>query len=249
MIPKIIHYCWFGGGEKSNLMKKCMESWKQYCPDYEIIEWNESNIDISECVYAQQAMEQKKWSFVSDYVRYDVLYNYGGIYLDTDVMLIKSPEPLLQEKAYMGFDQPDLVNTGVGFGAEKNNPIIGEILDYFKGMKLIQDDGSINYEIQPGITTKILERHGLKIPDCGIQKLENITIFPCDYFAPKSYNSVKMVKTENTYSIHMYLASWQSEAQRKKHKKEIYKDYITHLPNRALLKILGEKKYNSLKKR
>lgn len=161
-------------------------------------------------------------------------------------MLVRSFDDLLNEKAYMGFDQPDLVNTGVGFGAEKNNPIIGEILDYFKNIKLIKDDGSINYEIQPEITTKILKKHSLKLNCSDVQRLDNITIYPSDFFAPKNYNSVKTVLTDNTYSIHMYLASWQTEKQRKKHKKEIYKDYITHIPNRILLSVLGEKNYNKL---
>lgn len=246
MIPKIIHYCWFGNNPKSKLMEKCIKSWYEFCPDYEIIEWNESNIDISDCVYAQQAFENKKWSHLSDYIRYKVIYEYGGIYLDTDVELIKSLDPLLSEKAFLGFESTETVASGLGYGAEPHHPIVLELCEAFRNMKLIHDDGSENYEIQPVITTRILLEHGLK-QDNTLQHLDNITIYPTEYFAPKNYCALKPDITKNTYSIHWFTSSWQTDEQRAKHKKEVWSDYLIHLPNKVLIKILGEKFYNKIK--
>ena len=104
MIPKKIHYCWVGGNSKPPLVKKCIQSWKKYCPDYEIIEWNESNYDISKNIYMKQAYEAKKWAFVTDYMRLDIIYEHGGIYLDTDVELIKNIDDLLSNEAFAGIE-------------------------------------------------------------------------------------------------------------------------------------------------
>lgn len=130
-IPKIIHYCWFGGGAISPENRKCMESWKKYCPDYKIIEWNDQNFDISTNRYAQQAYEAKKYAFVSDYVRLAVLYEYGGIYLDTDVELVRPLDELLELPGFMGFQTNNEVATGLGFGARKGNSVVQALLrDY-----------------------------------------------------------------------------------------------------------------------
>ena len=129
MIPKIIHYCWFGRNPKPELAVKCIKSWKKRCPDYEIIEWNEDNFDISSCpLYVRQAYEAKKWAFVSDYVRLKVVYDEGGVYLDTDVELKKGLDALLAYDAYFGFEDGTHVNTGLGFGAVKGAPILKEMM-------------------------------------------------------------------------------------------------------------------------
>lgn len=132
MIEKRIHYCWFGGNEKSEIIQKCIESWKKYCPDYEIIEWNESNFDVNLCEYTKDAYENKKWAFVSDVARLWIIYNNGGIYLDTDVELFSSLDELLRYDAWFASDDIKSVNTGMGFGAKKNHFLIKKILnDYY----------------------------------------------------------------------------------------------------------------------
>ena len=128
MIPKIIHYCWFGGNEIPENDKKCIESWKKYCPDYKIIRWDESNYDYKKNSYMREAYEAKKWGFVPDYARLDIIYNYGGIYLDTDVELLKSLDEILDCEGFFGFESENLVNLGLGFGAVKGNEIIRDMM-------------------------------------------------------------------------------------------------------------------------
>ena len=130
-IPKVIHYCWFGKGEMPKLAKKCIRSWKKYCPDYEIICWNEDNFDLSQNRYMREAYEAGKWAFVSDFARLKIIYENGGIYLDTDVEIIKPIDDLTVNRGFMGFDEKGIVATGLGFGAEKGNEIIGE---FFNGI-------------------------------------------------------------------------------------------------------------------
>lgn len=229
-------------------MQKCIASWKKFCPDYEIIEWNEDNIDISDCEYAQEALANNKWSFLSDYVRYKVIYEHGGIYLDTDVELIKNFDPLLTNSCYFGFENNSQVNSGLGFGAEPKHTVISEICDVYRSMKLFLEDGSINRDIVTVVTTKVLLKHGL-IQENTLQHLSDVTIYPTEYFAPKNYNSLKTIITENTYSIHQYVASWQTKKQRIRHKKEVWKDFIVHIPNLIILSVLGEDKYNKIKQK
>ena len=131
MIPKKIHYCWFGRGEKPALAKKCIASWKKYCPDYEIIEWNEDNFDINYNAYTKYCYENKKWAFLSDYVRLLVVYEHGGIYYDTDVEALKSFDDLLTYKAYFGFENEEHINTGIGFGAEKEHTVLKSMLEMY----------------------------------------------------------------------------------------------------------------------
>lgn len=124
MIPKKIHYCWFGRNPLPELAVRCIESWKKYCPDYEIIEWNEDNYDINKISYVKEAYQARKWAFVTDYVRLDVVNQYGGIYLDTDVELLKSLDPLLKYKSFFGMEEGKFIATGLGFGAEKGTKIL-----------------------------------------------------------------------------------------------------------------------------
>ena len=124
MIPKVIHYCWFGGNELPELAMKCIDSWKKFCPDYEIKQWNEKNYDLDSSRYIKEAYKNKKWAFVSDYARLDIIYNNGGIYLDTDVELIGKLDEFLDEKCFLAAEREEYVNTGLGFGAEKGNVVI-----------------------------------------------------------------------------------------------------------------------------
>ena len=140
-IPKVIHYCWFGKGEMPKIAQKCIKSWKKYCPDYEIICHNEENFDISQNRYMKEAYDAKKWAFVSDFVRLKVIYDHGGVYLDTDVELLKPLDPLLECRGFMGFDEKGIVATGLGFGAERGNEIVGAFLKDYEDIPFILPDG------------------------------------------------------------------------------------------------------------
>lgn len=159
-IPKIIHYCWFGGGPISAESQKCMESWKKYCPDYKIIEWNDQNFDISTNRYAQQAYEAKKYAFVSDYVRLAVLYEYGGIYLDTDVELVRPLDELLELPGFMGFQTNNEVATGLGFGARKGNSVVQALLRDYDALDFLKADGSADLTPCPERNTRVFAGTG-----------------------------------------------------------------------------------------
>ena len=252
-IPKTIHYCWFGFNAKPALAKKCIKSWKKKCPDYQIIEWNEDNFDISQCpLYVRQAYEEKQWAFVTDYVRLKIIYEYGGIYLDTDVELKKSLNSLLEYEAYFGFEDGVYINTGLGFGANIHNQILYEMMEEYENISFIQADGSFDKMPCPQRNTEILLKHGLVQNDSWQVIDKNILILPSIYLCPLSYNTQKMEKSKKTLSIHWFSASWKSKQERKDHRKRIRKDdldYIIHTPNRVLKKILGEKMYSKLKKK
>ena len=216
MIPKTIHYCWFGGQPLPNEFKKYIDSWKKYCPDYEIIEWNESNYDVNKCDFIREAYKQKKWAFVSDYARLDIIYNYGGIYLDTDVEVVKRLDGLLKNDAFMGFEKSGYVATGLGFGAKKGNMIIKENLLYYQNIHFT--DEKINEIACPIITTNILMNYGLVKNDNKTQKLDDILICSSDYFCPKDSKTGVISLTSNTYTIHHYSGTWLSEDDIKRNK-------------------------------
>lgn len=228
LIPRKIHYCWFGGKPLPESVKKCIESWRKYCPDYEIIQWNEKDVEIQNFDFMKVAYENKKWAFVSDYARYKILYENGGIYLDTDVELIKNLDDLLNNKAYMGFESNEYVNTGLGFGAIKGHPLLLEILDFYNQVDLRKHLEDINKVTTPIIVTNILNKHGL-LTNGELQDLGDIMIFPTDYFSPKSPFTRIINRTDNTYSIHQFDATWVNKEERKyidkleKHAKELAK--------------------------
>ena len=230
MISKKIHYCWLGGGKKPKLAEKCIKSWKKYCPDYEIIEWNESNLDISSFpLYTRQAYEKKKWGFVPDYIRLWLVYQYGGIYLDTDVELIKKPDGLLEHPAFFGFEDSGFVALGLMFGGEAGNSLIKEMMDDYLDRSFIKEDGSLDVTPSPSINTKVFLRHGL-VQNNTFQVVEDkAVVFPADYFCPLGYYSGKTRITDNTVSIHHFMASWQTEDERLKHK-----EYIKQSKKRAI---------------
>ena len=251
MIPKIIHYCWFGGNPMPKLAKKCIRSWKKYCKGYEIREWNESNFDISSApLYVRQAYEAKKWAFVTDYVRLQVVYEYGGIYLDTDVELKKKLDPLLEYNAYFGFEDGTHINTGLGFGAKKDVPILKEMMDDYLDVPFFRSDGSVDTTTCPVRNTQVLLRHGLKQDDSR-QILEgNILILPSVMLCPMGYSMQLKEGAEKAFSIHWFSASWYEEEHRKKREEwlqQVRRDRIRYLPNRILIKALGEERYGKLK--
>ena len=211
------------------LAKKCIESWKKYCPDYEIKCWSEENFDFSENRYASEAYKAKKWAFVSDYVRLKVIYEYGGIYLDTDVEIIKPVDKLL-ESGFMGFDEMGIVSTGLGFGAEAKNELVGEFLADYKDIPFILPDGSEDLTPCPDRNTEKLKALGMDISNTD-QVFMGIRFLPREYLCPMEYYTGKLLITEKTYTIHHYCASWTSAKTKR---------------TTAIKRIIGVKMYNKL---
>ena len=251
MIPKIIHYCWLGGNPLPKSAKKCIKSWKKYCPDYEIIEWNESNYDFTKNQYMKEAFEAKKWGFVPDYARLDIIHKYGGIYLDVDVEMVKSFDTLLNYRGFAGFESPEYIALGLGFGAESGNSIIKKVMDDYNNLHFLNEDGTCSDVGSPRINTLALKEMGLKC-DGSFQLIDNFAFLPMEYLCPKSFDDGIMRKTKNTYSIHHYDSSWFTEGQLKWRNdkwKAGRKDYIIHTPNRIGIKLLGQENYDALKAR
>lgn len=212
-IPKTIHYCWFGRNPLPELALKCIASWRKYFPDYEIIEWNEDNYDVHKIQYISEAYEAKKYAFVSDYARFDILYQFGGLYFDTDVEVIKSFDDILTQGAFMGCERNGSeehkiqVAAGLGLAVESGNLVYKELLELYSGLSFKNYDGSNNLTTIVEYTMEVLERHGLK--NIGeIQQVCNITIYPQEYFAPKDVDTKDLKITRNTHSIHHYDSSW-----------------------------------------
>ncbi len=203
MIPKVIHYCWFGGKEKPPLAKKCIASWKKFCPDYRIVEWNEMNFDVHMNPYTEMCCEQKKYAFLSDYARLLIIQKEGGIYFDTDVEVVKPFDDLLDQRAFFGFESDQYMNTGIGFGAEAGNPVLGDLIGEYDGML----DGKHGTVSCPSLNTKALEKKGL-IRNGKYQRFDEFTVYPADYFNPYDDPTGRLRKTAHTYSIHWYAKSW-----------------------------------------
>ncbi|WP_312430334.1 glycosyltransferase family 32 protein [Lacrimispora sp.] len=222
IIPKIIHYCWFGNGRIPDDFLRNIDTWKRYCPDYEIKCWNESNYDINKNKYMKQAYEMKKWGFVPDYARLDIVNSYGGIYLDTDVELLKSLDALLQFNLFCGFENAANIAFGLGFGSVKDNPIIIKMMESYEGMDFINPDGTLNTIPSPVYQTRDLEETGL-IKNGKTQWVQNAIVLAPEYLAP--INEFGYGKpTTKTFSIHHYAATWYDDRQ-KKNKDKIIDNY------------------------
>lgn len=220
MIPKVIHYCWFGRNPLPPLAIKCIESWKKYLPDYEIKEWNEDNFDVEIIPYTKEAYEAKKYAFVSDYARFWILYKYGGLYFDTDVEVIKAMNDIIALGAFMGCEieakegaTANAVAPGLGLGCNPGLPFYKEMLNIYKDIHFINNDKTLNLKTIVEYTTELLIRHGLNTTN-KIQKVADIWIYPKEYFCPVEHETGKIIITQNTYTIHHYNASWVSPAVR-----------------------------------
>lgn len=217
-IPKIIHYCWFGGGKLPNLAKKCMKSWKKFCPDFKIILWDENNCDLENApIYVKEAYENKKWAFVSDYFRLQIVYTFGGIYLDTDVELIKSLDDFLIYDAFFGFedsiiDNRHFINTGLGFGAKANSSIVEDLLNDYNNIHYIQKSGVVDQTPCPIRNAHVFEEYGFCL-NGKTQQVNNIIVLSSDFFCPLTYesNRKKAIVTINTRSIHHFAYSWREK--------------------------------------
>ena len=216
MIPKVIHYCWFGGNPLPKSAQKCIASWRKYLPDYEIKEWNESNFDVNVIPYTAEAYKAKKYAFVSDYARFWILYKYGGLYFDTDVEVIKNMDDIIAKGPFMGCEneaKPGAtpaqlgVAPGLGLGVNPGLGLYGEILNWYNTHHFITWTGVIEKNVVD-ITTEILNKNGIEILDAGVLKSSGILIYPREYFCPKDYITGEMNITDKTKSIHHYSATW-----------------------------------------
>ena len=208
MIPKIIHYCWCGGNPKPEDVEKYIASWKKYCPDYEIKEWNESNFDLNENVYCKEAYEAKKWAFITDYVRLKALYKYGGFYMDTDVEVVKSLEPLRAFDAVSGYEAPTRIQTGT-MGSCRGNAWIGMLLRYYDNRHFLKTDGSFDLTTNVEVITHLTsQKYGLIFD--GEKKTfgNNMILLPFDYLCAKDMNTGEEKVTDNTFTIHHFTGSW-----------------------------------------
>ena len=209
MIPKKIHYCWFGRGEKPKLAKRCIASWKKYCPDYEIIEWNEDNFDIAKYPYAQYCLENRRWAFLSDFVRLAVVSEHGGLYFDTDVELIARPDELLRYDAFYGFENDENIATGLGFGCLAGHPTVQAMKQAYLDLPR-QADGTYALAACPALNTRALLPFGLAL-NGERQNIAGAEILPADYLNPYDDPTGTLNKTKNTVSIHWYSKSWMSK--------------------------------------
>ncbi len=214
-MEKKIHYCWFGGKPLPRKVKQCIKTWKKFLPDYEIIEWNEQNFNIKSCPFVEQAYENKKWAFVSDYARIYALYKEGGIYFDTDVKVLKDITNIIDKEMFFGYEDSGFVGTAIIGVKEKNNKYIKEILDYYNKQEEFNPEIMYNYA-NPVIITKILKRYNSEVDKNGIEIFNNdVYIYPRDYFYPLSYNYAEREFTENTCMVHLFNATWTSLGERR----------------------------------
>lgn len=226
MIPKKIHYCWFGGKEKPNDVKVCINSWKKYLPDYEIIEWNEKNFDIENSnQYVREAYENKKWAFVSDYVRLMALYEYGGLYFDTDVEVFKSFNDLLNHKCFFGFESKDYVVSAV-MGCEAGHVLMNRFLSSYEKRSFIQEKGTFDMTTNVVILTSLLKNYGLKLNGKYQELQEGISIFPQYYFASNDLVNIWGKYDKQIYSYHHCLASWYASSVNRHGKIEKIRHFI-----------------------
>lgn len=213
-IPKIIHYCWFGRGALPEDSKQYIESWKKYCPDYEIKEWNEDNFDVNSNRYVKEAYEAKKYAFVTDYVRLYALYHEGGIYMDTDVEVIKPLDRFLEHHAFSSFENNDSIPTGL-MASEKGGKWVKKLLDEYDGISFIKPDKTMDLTTNVIRITNLTEKeYGLKRKS-SYQDLGDVTLYPHEYFCPKDWNTGKINITENTYAIHHFKGSWHSDEEKR----------------------------------
>lgn len=212
MIPKIIHYCWFGRGEMPELYKKCLSSWKKILPEYKVFRWDESTFDITSNIYVKEAYENKKYAFVTDYVRLFALYKYGGIYMDTDVEVVRPLDQFLSCEAFSGFEKKDSVPTGI-IGAEKENRVIGDLLRDYDSKKFLNEDGSFNLTTNVVTITHYFIKHGISL-NGKEQTIEGFHMFPQNYFCTNSILIVFNAKPHKAYTIHHYGGGWEKDGKK-----------------------------------
>lgn len=243
MIPKIIHYCWFGHGPLPELAQKCIASWRKFLPDYEIKEWNENNFDVNLIPYTTEAYAAKKYAFVSDYARFWILYKYGGIYFDTDVEVIRHIDDIVERGNFMGFETDPSpmnddaskasVNPGLGLGVAPGLGLIKNMLDFYEGKHFVHEAVMRNQITVVHIATQVLCENGLKNV-VGIQKVGGCYIYPSEYFCPINVTTGRIHVKKNTRTIHHYAGTW---VDKKFSFKEILKRFMPEFLVLALINI------------
>lgn len=233
-MKKTIHYCWFGRGEKPKLVKKCIESWKKNLPDYSLVEWNEDNFDISKNQFVAEAYSDRNFAFVSDYVRAFVLYNYGGIYMDTDVEVLGSFDRFLNDTVFLGFEEGNFVGTCV-MGIEKGHELMKNYLDHYESMTYFNEDGTKYKDTNVVLLTKLLDKRGL-VRNNEFQKVGDISVYPRTFFSPYDYiNGISYI-TDDSVAIHHFAQLWLPTNVR-----------IKTEAKRALIKIIGGENVKKLR--
>lgn len=237
-IPKIIHYCWFGNNEKPQEVLDLIDGWKHKNPDYTIKEWNESNFDLNMYDYAKEAYESKRFAFVTDIVRLYALYNEGGIYMDTDVEVLKPFDDFLHHQAFTGCETPEMCVTGT-MASRKNNVWIKSLLEYYDNRKFLDENGKVDLTTNTkSITNITIDKFNWEKSDL-YQDLVDVAIYPSDVFCAKSYKTGVVSETENTVTIHHFKGSWKTESEKAKSK------YMTKAKN-LIIRVVGEKNFNRI---
>ena len=235
MIPKKIHYCWFGRGDKGTLFEKCLKSWKKYFPDYEIVEWNEDNFDINCNIYISEAYKMKKYAFVSDYARLKIIYDNGGIYFDTDVEVLKRIPDKILEDGYLSEEESGIINTGLGFSAKPKDKIIKKMMDDYNKIHFISSSNEMDLTPCPVRNTKSLEEAKYTIK--AFEKVGDLTVYPPDYFCGFDVKNNCVNITQNTYTLHHYNGSWMTK-----------KDRTIARIRRIISRIVGRKNYEKIRR-
>lgn len=248
-IPKIIHYCWFGGKPKPELAEKCIRSWKKYCPDYEILEWNENNFDVTTAPkYVQQAYESRRWAFVSDFVRLKALLEMGGVYMDTDVEVIKPLDSFLKHKAFAGFEGIGRVQTGL-LACEKDFPLFRDFIAYYDTASFLQSDGTPDITTNVEILTRLCLARGMEADDI-YQEIDGLAIYPRAVFCPVDFDTKKLKKTRKTVIIHWFSGSWHTEEEleaMRQEKLQLQRDKMSRIRYGIGRKLFGENGYEKIK--
>lgn len=232
MIPKIIHYCWFGGNPLPADAKKCIESWKKFMPDYKIKEWNENNFDINSNLYVKQAYESRKFAFVTDYVRLFALVSEGGIYMDTDVEVLKSYDQFLHHTAFSGFENNNFVPTGM-MAAEKGSRWATDLLYEYNHRTFIKDDGTLDTTTNTVTITEYMKKQGLILNNTYQNFPGLVTMYPSEYFCPKDHGTGALYLTDKSVCIHHFACSWLPPKRR-----------FLHKCKKAAVSMLGDKFVN-----
>lgn len=211
-IPNLIHYCWFGGNELPKVAQKCIKSWEIYCPDFELVRWDESNFDITSMPYVREAYDAQMWAFVSDVARLRALEAFGGIYLDTDMEVVGPLDVLLGRGPVLGFEDPGGV--AVGFlAAPPSASFVQDLLNEYEGSHFLLGDGTYNKTTIVERATRLLTRKGLVL-NGELQVVDGVTVLPVDYLYAKDHITRKLHVTPNTVAIHHYDGSWLSDDER-----------------------------------
>lgn len=236
-IPKIIHYGWFGGKEKSKFINQCIGTWKKFLPDYEIKEWNEQNFNMETHLFAKEAYAAGKYAFVSDYLRVYVLYHYGGIYFDTDIEILENFDNKLVNASFvMAFEQPDTLMTGF-MAAGRENPVIKQFLAYYDNLSFYDENGAMRLTPNPDILAGIATNFGIVFNGQYQESGEGIRIFPNEVFGGYDvYNMVYRI-TENTVLVHHYTASWRT-----------FREKMLIKSRKTFLKLFGAKAYRKMRR-